>query len=42
VAKAPVRNLDETGFRIGGKDQWLHTASTPALTWYRLTEKRGG
>jgi hypothetical protein len=36
-----VRNLDETGFRIAGKGQWLHTASPPALTWYRVTEKRG-
>lgn len=41
VAKAPVRNLDETGFRIGGKTQWLHTASTPALTHYRVSDKRG-
>ena len=41
VAKAPVRHLDETGFRIGGKGQWLHTASTPALTWYRLSAQRG-
>ena len=41
VAKAPVRNLDETGFRVGGKLQWLHTASTPALTLYRVNEKRG-
>jgi transposase len=41
VAKAPVRNLDETGFRVSGKLQWLHTASTPALTLYRVTEKRG-
>jgi transposase len=41
VAEAPVRNLDETGLRIGGKLQWLHTASTPALTSYRVTEKRG-
>jgi transposase len=41
VAKAPVRNLDETGFRIGGKTQWLHTASTAALTHYRVSEKRG-
>jgi transposase len=41
VAKAPVRNLDETGFRISGKTQWLHTASTLALTHYRVSEKRG-
>jgi transposase len=41
VAEAPVRNLDETGFRVGGKLQWLHTASTPTLTSYRVTEKRG-
>jgi transposase len=41
VAGAPVKHLDETGFRIGGKTQWLHTASTHALTHYRVTEKRG-
>ena len=41
VAGAPVRHLDETGFRIGGKTHWLHTASTLALTHYRVTEKRG-
>jgi transposase len=41
VDRAPVRHLDETGFRVGGKTQWLHTASTLALTHYRVSEKRG-
>jgi transposase len=41
VAKAPVRHVDETGFRVGGKTQWLHTASTSALTSYRVSSKRG-
>jgi transposase len=41
AAQAPVRHLDETGFRVGGKGQWLHTVSTLALTSYRVTEKRG-
>jgi transposase len=41
VATAAVRHLDETGFRIGGKTRWLHTASTAALTHYRVREKRG-
>jgi transposase len=30
VAAAPVKHLDETGFRIGGRTQWLHVASTIA------------
>jgi transposase len=41
AAVAPVRHLDETGFRIGGKTQWLHTVSTEALTFYRVSETRG-
>src|SRR5690242_18803416 len=41
VAAAAVKHLDETGFRIGGKTQWLHIASTLRLTFYRVSSKRG-
>src|ERR1700712_285202 len=41
VAAAPLKHLDETGFRIGGKTQWLHIASTVLLTFYRTSPKRG-
>ena len=40
VATAPVRCLDETGFRIAGQTRWLHTASTPTHTFYRAGEPR--
>ncbi len=35
VKLAPVKHLDETGFRISGKTQWLHVVSTETATWYR-------
>src|SRR3954471_11521295 len=38
---AAVKHRDETGFRIGGKTQWLHIASTLLLTLYRVSPKRG-
>jgi transposase len=41
AAHAPVRHLDETGFRIAGKGQWLHTVSTNTLTFYRVSQQRG-
>ena len=41
VAETRVRHLDETGFRIAGKLQWLHTTSSLAFTFYRADEKRG-
>jgi transposase len=41
VAAAPVKHMDETGFRIGGKTQWLHIASTVLLTFYRVSQRRG-
>jgi len=41
VVQAPVKHMDETGFRIGGRTQWLHVASTIWLTFYRVSPKRG-
>jgi transposase len=41
VVAAPVKHMDETGCRIGGKTQWLHIASTIWLTFYRTAAKRG-
>ena len=41
VAEVKVRHLDETGYRIGGKLQWLHTTSSLSFTFYRAGEKRG-
>jgi transposase len=41
VAKAAVRHLDETGYRIAGKLHWLHTTSSLLFTFYRAGEKRG-
>ena len=41
VAQAPVKHMDETGFRIAGTTQWLHVASTQLLTFYRMSPRRG-
>ena len=41
VAQAPVKHMDETGFRIAGKTQWLHIASTLLMTFYRTSSRRG-
>src|SRR3954468_10853034 len=41
VAAAMLKHMDETGFRIGGRTQWLHIASTLLLTLYRVSPKRG-
>jgi transposase len=41
VAAARVRCLDETGFRVAGQTQWLHTIATEGLTFYRVSNRRG-
>lgn len=41
VKQAPVKHMDETGYRIGGATQWLHVAATVLLTFYRTSAKRG-
>ncbi len=38
--EAAVKHLDETGFRIDGKTQWLHVASDEKYTCYHVSEKR--
>ncbi len=40
IKKASVKNLDETGFRVAGKTQWLHVASTQNATYYHVSPKR--
>ncbi|OGV35495.1 MAG: hypothetical protein A3E88_05165 [Legionellales bacterium RIFCSPHIGHO2_12_FULL_35_11] len=40
VKEANVKNLDETGFRVDGKTQWLHVASTGNATYYHVSPKR--
>lgn len=41
VKKAEVGHADETGFYINGKRAWLHTVSTPELTYYEPHQSRG-
>lgn len=41
VKKAEVGHADETGFYIKGKRAWLHTVSTPELTYYEPHQSRG-
>ena len=41
IEQANVVHADETGFYIGGKRHWLHTASTPTLSYFAPHQKRG-
>jgi transposase len=38
---APVKHLDETGFRVVKTLKWLHIAATGLLTYYRIGVDRG-
>ena len=41
ILGAPVKPLDETGFRIVKRLRWLHIAATACLTYYRIGADRG-
>ncbi len=37
-----VKHLDEIGWQVVERRQWLHGLSNQLLTYYRISEKRGG
>lgn len=41
VTSADVGHADETGFYINGQRHWLHTVSTPELTYFAPHRQRG-
>ncbi len=42
LAQEPVLHFNETGIRVEGRFHGLHSASTPALTYYHVDRHRGG
>jgi transposase len=41
IGQSSTVHADESGLRVAGKLQWLHTAVTETLTWYGVHAKRG-
>lgn len=41
IRGSPVVTADETGWRVGGRNAWLHTLVTPEVTWYGIAAGRG-
>ncbi|WP_429690955.1 IS66 family transposase [Bacillus mycoides] len=41
ILQSSVVHFDETGMRVENKTQWLHTASTPEVTFQHIHQKRG-
>jgi transposase len=41
VQRAPVVGADETGWKVGGRLQWLWVFVTPTVTVYRIMDGRG-